>query len=187
MSENKEPQQEKNVSKFSGGSLRPLLWIVLLSIILLKFPESGVVLLIGLLPTMVAFVVDKSSGKYATFCVGSLNITGISPSIFELWAGDNSMSQAIQIITNVFDLVIMYGAAGFGWILYIIIPSAVSALLTIIGQRRIARFRGRQRELISKWGKDVAARPEQENLSEKINSPVDPPTSANSKTALNNA
>ncbi len=163
MSENGEARQDKKPKKFSDGSLKPLLWVVLLSIILLKFPESVVVLLIGLLPTMVAFVVDKSSGKYATFCVGSMNITGIFPSIFELWAGNNNMSQAIQIITDVFDLVIMYGAAGFGWILYIIIPSAVSTLLTIMGQRRIARSRNRQRELIGEWGKDVAARPELES------------------------
>jgi hypothetical protein len=111
---------------------------------------------------MVAFIVDKSFGKCATLCVGSMNIAGIFPSIFKLWAEQNSFAQAIQIITNIFDLVIMYGAAGFGWILYIIIPSAVSTLLNIIAQRRIARLRNLQRDLISEWGKNVAVRPEPE-------------------------
>lgn len=146
----------EKTGKLKNSSIKPLLWVILLSIVLLKFPESILVLFIGILPTMVAFVVDKSSGKYATFCVGSMNVTGIFPAIYALWTGKNNMSQAIQIITDVFDLVIMYGAAGIGWILYIIIPTGVSALLTIIGQRRISRLRNRQRELILEWGKDIA-------------------------------
>ena len=54
----------------------------------------------------------------------------------------------------------MYGGAGFGWILYIIIPSVVSALLNVIAERRISRLRSQQRDLISEWGKDVSVKPE---------------------------
>lgn len=162
MVENQNTEKSVKPGKLSDGSLKPLLWVALLSIILVKFPETIILLLVGLLPTMVAFIIDKSSGKYATLCVGAINIAGIFPSIFILWAGQNSFAQAIQIITNVFDLVIMYGAAGFGWMLYIIIPSAVSTLLNIIAQRRISRLRNQQRDLISEWGKKVAKRPEPE-------------------------
>lgn len=163
MAENKEIEENVKISKSGDSPLKPLLWVVLLSITVLKFPESIILLLVGMLPTMVAFVIDRSSGKYATLCVGAMNIAGIFPSIFKLWTGQNSFSQSIQIITNIFDLVIMYGAAGFGWILYIIIPSAVSALLNIIAQRRINRLRKQQHELISEWGKNVAVRPESED------------------------
>ena len=94
-----------------------------------------------------------------------------------LWAGQNSFAQAIQIITNVFDLVVMYGAAGFGWILYITIPSAVSAILNIIAQRRISRLRNLQRDLISEWGKKVGKRPvsemsEESHVTDKDLEPV---------------
>ena len=160
MAEDQEVDNKIKLRKSKDNALKPLLWIVLLSIILLKFPESVILLLIGLLPTMVAFVVDKSSGKYATLCVGAMNITGIFPSIFKLWSGQNDFSQAVQIITNIFDLVIMYGAAGFGWILYIIIPSVVGTLLNIISERRITKLRIQQRGLINEWGKDVAVSPE---------------------------
>ena len=166
MVENQSDGKSVKTRKLSDSSLKPLLWVVLLSIILVKFPESIILLLVGLLPTMVAFIIDKSSGKYATLCVGAMNIAGTSPSIFMLWAGQNSFAQAIQIITNVFDLVIMYGAAGFGWILYIIIPSAVRTLLNIIAQRRISRLRNLQRDLISEWGKKVADRPVTETSQE---------------------
>ena len=102
MAEEQKINQSVKLSKSKENSLRPLLWILLLSIILLKFPESIVLLLVGLLPTMVAFIIDKSSGKYATLCVGAMNITGIFPSIYKLWTGQNNFTQAIQIISNIF-------------------------------------------------------------------------------------
>ena len=60
----------------------------------------------------------------------------------------------------------MYGTAGFGWILYIIIPSGVSVVLNLIAQRRITRLRNLQRDLISEWGKNVAISQEPEIPSE---------------------
>ena len=186
MAENKEIEKNVKIRKNSDGSLKPLLWVVLLSITVLKFPESIILLLVGMLPTMVAFVIDRSSGKYATLCVGAMNIAGIFPSIFKLWTGQNSFSQAIQIITNIFDLVIMYGAAGFGWILYIIIPSAVSALLNIIAQRRITRIRKQQQQLIGEWGKNVAVRPESESPTEDMNFEKTPETTLNIETTPSN-
>ena len=103
MAENQDGKKSVKTGRFSDSSLKPLLWVVLLSIILVKFPESIILLLVGLLPTMVAFIIDKSSGKYATLCVGAMNITGIFPSIYKLWTGQNNFSQAIQIISNIFD------------------------------------------------------------------------------------
>ena len=186
MVENQNIKKSVKNNKNGGSSLRPLLWVILLSIVLLKFPESVILLIVGMLPTMVAFIIDKSSGKYATLCVGAMNITGVFPSILELWTGQNSFSQAIQIITNVFDLVIMYGAAGFGWILYIVIPSVVSALLNLLAQRRITRLRNQQRELINEWGKDVAVRPDSETSSEGANIEENSATSENNEAATIN-
>ena len=186
MAKNEEIEENVKISKSSDGSLKPLLWVVLLSITVLKFPESIILLLVGMLPTMVAFVIDRSSGKYATLCVGAMNIAGIFPSIFKLWTGQNSFSQSIQIITNIFDLVIMYGAAGFGWVLYIIIPSAVSALLNIIAQRRITRIRKQQHQLISEWGKNVAVRPGPESPVEDKNFEETPGTALNIETTPSN-
>ena len=120
MAENKDTKGNVNIGKFSDTTLRPLLWVVLLSIILLKFPESIILLLVGMLPTMVAFIIDKSVGKCATICVGTMNIAGIFPSIFKLWAEQNSFAQAIHIITNV---ILMYNSISYifnckKWVIY---------------------------------------------------------------------
>ncbi|MBT3990297.1 MAG: hypothetical protein HON14_07630 [Rhodospirillaceae bacterium] len=146
-------------AKSKGSTMQPLLWVLLLSIVMFAFPESIILLFIGLLPTLVAFIIDKSSKKYSTFCVGAMNITGVFPSLLELWAGQNTIGHAIQIITNVFDLIVMYAAASFGWLLYIAIPPVVNALLAVVAQHRITQLRSRQRELIGEWGEDITSRP----------------------------
>ncbi len=155
----KKPNNTKQATPAKGSTLQPLLWVMFLSIIMFVFPESIILLFIGLLPTIVAFIIDKSSKKYITFCVGAMNITGVLPSMLELWAGPNNIPHAIQIVTNIFDLIVMYAAAAFGWLLYIAIPPVVNALLAVVAQHRITVLRARQRELIREWGEDIATRP----------------------------
>ena len=144
-------------AKSNSGSLQPLLWVMFITIIMVVFPESVILLFIGLLPTIVAFMIEKSPEKYSTFCVGAMNITGVFPSMLELWAGQNNITQAIQIITNILDLVIMYAAASFGWLLYIAIPPVVRALQNVVGQKKIIELVNRQRELIGEWGEDITS------------------------------
>ena len=159
MAKKPKPAKAAKPAKSGGSSLQPLLWVMFLSIVMFAFPESIILLFIGLLPTLVAFIIDKSSRKYSTFCVGAMNITGVFPSLLELWGGQNNISHAIQIVTNIFDLAIMYAASSFGWLLYIAIPPVVNALLAVVAQHRITLLRTRQRELIGEWGKDITSRP----------------------------
>ncbi len=150
------PRQAAPVKK---ASMKSLLWVFMLAIVIFAFPESVILLFLGLLPTVVALIIDKSPKKYSTFCVGSMNITGVFPAMLELWAGQNNISHAIEIITNVFDLIVMYAAATFGWLLFMAIPPVVNGLLAVVAQHRIAQLRSRQRELIKEWGDDIIARP----------------------------
>jgi hypothetical protein len=118
---------------------------------------SVMLLFIGMLPTLVAFLVDRTPKKYSTFCIGGLNFSGVFPSLLDLWTGANSVSAAIDIMTDPFRLIVMYGAAGFGWLLFAMLPSVVGAILAVNAQRRVAQLRGTQRELIAEWGPEIAA------------------------------
>jgi hypothetical protein len=141
------------------------------------FPESIILAFLGLLPTLVAFIIDKSSKKYSTFCVGAMNITGVFPAMLELWAGQNNITHAIQIITNVFDLFVMYAAASFGWLLYIAIPPVVNALLAVASQHRVTQLREKQRDLIMEWGEDIISRP-RNSVTDEENPKAPPPSSS---------
>ena len=113
-------------------------------------------ILVGMLPTLVAYVIDRTPQKNAAFCVGGMNLIGVFPYVIDLW-DDISFSLAINILTDVFAWAVMYGAAGFGWMLYSSLPPVIANILTAISQRRIAQLRSKQRRLIEEWGEDIAA------------------------------
>ena len=122
-------------------------------------PQVFILLALGLSPTVVAFIVDKSKKKYAAFSVGGMNIAGVTPALLDLLKGKNNVSAAMDILTSPFDLTIMFAGAAFGWMLYMVIPPVVSGLLTVIANYRISQLRTEQKKLIKEWGEGVAIGP----------------------------
>ena len=136
-----------------------ILWGTMAASLVFIIPQVFILLALGLSPTVVAFIVDKSKSKYAAFSVGGMNVAGVTPSLLELWNGKNNVSAAMDILTDPFDLAIMFAGAGFGWMLYLVIPPVVSGLLTVIAHHRITQLRTEQKKLIKEWGEGVAIGP----------------------------
>ena len=90
-----------------------------------------------------------------------MNLCGVFPYLLDLWSGPTDIASAADIFTNVFALMLMYSAAGFGWMLYLALPPVVVSLLQVMAQRRGAQCRELQNWLIEEWGDDVA-HPEEE-------------------------
>ena len=129
--------------------------LIFVLLVLVALP-TVMVLGFGMVPTIVAWVIDRSSQKFATFCVGGLNFCGVFPYILDLWSGPHTPSAATSILTNVFSLAVMYGSAAFGWMMYSAIPPVIVSVLTVMTQRRIAQLRTAQRRIIEEWGEEVA-------------------------------
>ena len=136
-----------------------ILWAILAAAIMFIIPQVFILLALGLSPTIVAFIIDRSKQKYATLCVGGMNIAGVIPSLIDLWNGKNNVSAAMAILTNPFDVIIMFAGAAFGWMLYLAIPPVVSGLFTVIAHHRIAQLRVEQKRLIKEWGEGIAIGP----------------------------
>lgn len=132
------------------------LWfsVAFVILIIMSLP-TVVVIFFGLLPTIVSGIVDRTPNRNATFCIGGMNLCGVFPYMIELWVGDNSMAQAMNVITDVFSLLIIYGAAGLGWMIFQSLPPIVATFVTVIAQSRISTLRTSQRKLIEEWGDDV--------------------------------
>ena len=112
---------------------------------------------LGMLPTLVAWVIDRSDGKHATFCVCGLNFSGLFPFLMDVWFINHSTDTAIRILTDVFNLVIIYGSAGFGWLLYIAVPPVITTFLSVVAQSRLKLLKTTQSNIIEEWGEKVAS------------------------------
>ena len=137
-------------------------WAIIIGIMMMWSLSSMMILLFGMLPTLVAFIIDRSPRNYAMYCVGGMNFSGVFPYLLELWTGNHDIDTAIDILTDVFNLLVMYSGAGFGWMLFMAIPPLVGAVMTVMSERRLAHLKDSQKAIIKEWGEDVGAPDEEE-------------------------
>ena len=134
-----------------------ILWFTVIVALLLPWIlPSMIVVLVGMVPSIVALVVDRSPRKYGTLTIAALNFAGVLPYLVKLWAKSQNLENALNIVVDVFALMVMYGAAGFGWMIFLTIPTSVASIFMVISQRRIAVLRENQRKILEEWGESVA-------------------------------
>ncbi len=130
-------------------------WIGLVVIFLLfttiAFPTM-IVFFIGMMPTLVCYIVDLTPGRYAFRCVAAMNFAGVAPFLRLLWTNGHDLSSAMGIIVDPFSWLVFYGTAAFGWGLFFSVPGVVSAVQTLNAERRVGALRARQNELAEEWG-----------------------------------
>ena len=100
------------------GSFQFILWAILAASLMFVFPQVFILLIVGLSPSVVAFLIDRTPKKYATFCVGGMNISGVFPAFLNLLNGDNSIAGVTSILTNPFEMTFIFAAAGLGWLIF---------------------------------------------------------------------
>tara|TARA_Y100001960_G_scaffold261475_1_gene282411 strand:+ start:54 stop:563 length:510 start_codon:yes stop_codon:yes gene_type:complete len=148
------------------------LWIsgVLTLLAIISFPTL-IIFIAGMLPTGVARICDRTRQKYATLCVGGLNICGVFPYIMQLWVDNHSVAAALNIISDLFALLVMYSSASIGWLMFIAIPPVVSTFLDVLAQRRVNALRNSQKDISEEWGTEVADKANKLDSAKTVMSP----------------
>jgi len=129
-----------------------------IAIATVMFISTSSVLLIffGMLPSFVAYIIDRSYHRSNTICVSAANLCGVFPFLLELWLGQHTIVGSILILTNLFNIAIMYFAAAFGWMLFIVIPPAVVSVQRVFDQHNVVHLKAQQKKLLAEWSKAVA-------------------------------
>jgi hypothetical protein len=116
---------------------------------------TALVLVVGGLPTLVTLVTDRHPRHYLARCVGFLNFAGVIPYLIKIWMHHTTLA-AMQMLTDPFVWLVMYGAAAIGWIFYLSAPSIAWLQVELTGARRVRILKARQRRLVEEWGEEVA-------------------------------
>ena len=159
--------EQENRPAGSGRGKRPAaasrggLYLLLLAFcvvtvgLLVVAAPALIVLLVGMAPTAVAIFIDREPDKHAAISVAALNFAGLSPYLAEFILGSASFGRAIELVSNVFVLVVIYGAAAAGWVLVLILPPMAAILLGAATDSRIQHLRKEQGRLVEDWGNSV--------------------------------
>ncbi len=154
----KAPQKvvQKQVKAEKSSTLNRILLLSLAVFFGLMFLPSVFYLLVAMLPTLAAYLMDKTPEKYEWICVGGLNFAGSSPGLVALWSSRHTMEGAITQIADILNIMTAYGAAGVGWLLFVGLPPIIGVFVQMSSQRRIAVLQATQTRLIQIWGKEVS-------------------------------
>lgn len=144
----------KRRRRSGGGNI----WTFLLLIIpaALVVMSTTILFMIGMIPTVVAYVIDRDPEKPAPITVGALNFCGCLPFAINLWLQGNTLAKLGTMLVNPMIWLVMYGAAAAGWAFYFGIPPMVASAEVMRAEKRIAELRQRKAELVGAWGPDVA-------------------------------
>lgn len=113
---------------------------------------TAIVLSVGLMPTLVALIVDVTRGRYLTKCVAGLNIAGVLPFLHKLLVTSHDVQTAMGIVSDAFAWLVMYSAAAMGWLMFMGLPGVVSMFKVLTAKRRVYVLQELQRSLLNEWG-----------------------------------
>jgi hypothetical protein len=145
--------KKKSVSKTSFKAQIFLICSVITAAI---FLPSTALLFIGMMPTIAAGFVDRSKRKTKAVTVGAMNMAGCAPFLLELWYEGHSFEKSVAIFTDPMAIVVMYSAAGVGYLIDWSVAGIVASILFQKGLARQKAIRARQQELVERWGREVS-------------------------------
>lgn len=152
----KRVKSQKTTKRRSGNkSVKKQLFLgsgLLLGIV---FLPTTVLLIIGMMPTIAAFFVDRSKRKTKAITVGSMNLAGCVPFVLELWMGGHNFDMSFSIVTDAKAIVVMYAAAAVGYLVDWAMTGIIASFLLQRGKARLKAIDKRQKELVERWGKEV--------------------------------
>jgi hypothetical protein len=132
------------------------IWVWLLLPLVLIFALPAVILcMIGLLPTVVAAVIDRREEKYAAYCVGGFNLAGTLPWFLEIFP-KGGMEGLMSVLINPFAWLVMYGLASVGWAVFYYIPQVTIRIQMLRDRQLLSGLRRRQQAIVDEWGPEVA-------------------------------
>ncbi|SDG84565.1 hypothetical protein [Roseospirillum parvum] len=146
--------------KSKGGGLgMRLAFVLIIAVMFLFFMPTVVLLAFAMLPTMVAVVVDRSPDKLSAFTIGGFNFAGVAPYLLDLWFGEHNVTVALDTLSDLVALIVIYGASALGWVLHFSAPAVVGTYMALTSTQRLARFKAEQKQLVELWGPEVTTLP----------------------------
>lgn len=129
--------------------------IVLGVLTAILFSAEAIILAVGMIPTLVAVIVDRSEHKVRSLTIGMLNFAGCMPFMIEVFAKGNDIQAALSYVTQPRTIVVIYFAAGMGYMINWMMAGLMSSILIQKTKRRVKEIEGLKAELVDRWGQEV--------------------------------
>jgi uncharacterized membrane protein len=157
MSETQEPAATPSPAlPKKRGKLLPIILAILAIAGALTLQTIMIFVLIGLLPSIVAYIVDKTDNRSVFQTVFCCNLAGVLPYVAQLLIAHAGAAQTFMLMGDPLPWLSVYSAAALGWILVGAMPLLLRGILGLIYEREATQLAKMQAQLVKDWGEDVA-------------------------------
>lgn len=116
---------------------------------------TGILLALGLLPSAVAALADRSPGRPVARTVLAFNLAGLVPALRALWLEGHALPTLASVLLRLEALPLAYSAALIGAALPVVLSWAVLAVLEARAFGTIRALEARRAALRETWGPEV--------------------------------
>lgn len=128
--------------------------VAIVSVGLVALPTL-LIFAVGMIPTLVSFVVDKTRRRAQTVSVGAISFAACMFYVLDLWGAGNDLDGAFTIVSNPMMIVVTFGAAAVGYGIDIVVSGMASHIMYANLKRRQSRIKKSQKDLVERWGREV--------------------------------
>lgn len=147
------PKQNQAKVRRQGGSALPLVGLGLGAGVLLSYAlPTGLLLGLGLMPGLLAWLLDGGTGRKRGRSVLCCNLAGLAPALAELWRGGQGLSASLAMLADWRTLALAWAGAAVGVLLVLLLPLVADLAVDAEVAARRTALEKRRRELREEWG-----------------------------------
>jgi hypothetical protein len=139
-----------------GFAARMLLIVIIFAGVV--YQAAAVVMIVGMLPSIVAFLTDATRDKTRAFTIALLNFVTCFYFVLIVTADSPRMDVAIQIVSTPLYIVVMYMGAATGYFLDWATTGISNIFMTGKARSRQQAIKKRQEELVKRFGPEVTGK-----------------------------
>jgi hypothetical protein len=113
------------------------------------------VIIFGILPGMVAVLIDQEKQRYISKIVLAFNLIGLIPYVAKIIRSSMSDVVAIDMMIEPMTWMVIYGAAAIGWMVYWFFPEAGQLINTIMINSKVNKLEDELEALCQEWGEEI--------------------------------
>lgn len=142
--------------------LKKLLFLIIiipLSLWLIFILQVGFLfIMMGIIPSMVAYFVDTAKTKPTFKCVLACNLSGMIPTFTDAYFSDSVAASMQMLMGDLFTWFLAWGGATCGYGLLMFSRVLTQITLIISDQARVESLLKQQEKLVQEWGDNVKIR-----------------------------
>ncbi len=119
-------------------------------------PPAALLIFIGVMPTIVAWIAEAPERRGVAAAVGALNVAGVGLAVYFFTLGGVETGRLPRYLSQPSVWVGMDGSAAIGWGLFLTIPPVIQAADRFRRRQRLAELRRFRRKLTDEWGYEIS-------------------------------